>query len=96
MQATTPPAWRGRSPLALTFGLASCGGARIDPGSLRGRLASPATRKASDLSGAEAGEVARALQPVVGESDEWAWVELNYRPHAYQPPEPGGGQRPPA
>jgi len=32
-------------------------------------LASPATRKASDLSGAEAGEVARALQPVVDESD---------------------------
>ena len=26
MQATTPPAWRGRWPLALAFGLASCGG----------------------------------------------------------------------
>jgi hypothetical protein len=25
MQATTPPAWRGRWPLALAFGLASCG-----------------------------------------------------------------------
>ena len=26
----------------------------------------------------------------------WAWVELNYRPHAYQPPKPGDDQRPPA
>jgi hypothetical protein len=29
-------------------------------------------------------------------SDEWAWVELNYRPHAYQPPKPDADQRPPA
>jgi hypothetical protein len=29
-------------------------------------------------------------------SDEWAWVELNYRPHAYQPPKASDDQRPPA
>ena len=27
---------------------------------------------------------------------EWAWVELNYRPHAYQAPKPGDNQRPSA
>ena len=26
----------------------------------------------------------------------WAWVELNYRPHAYQPPKPSDDQRPSA
>jgi hypothetical protein len=29
-------------------------------------------------------------------SDVWAWVELNYRPHAYQPPKPDADQRPPS
>jgi len=29
------------------------------------------------------------------ELTQWAWVELNYRPHAYQPPQPGDDQRPP-
>ena len=29
-------------------------------------------------------------------SGEWAWVELNYRPHAYQPPKPDADQWPPA
>jgi hypothetical protein len=27
---------------------------------------------------------------------KWAWVELNYRPHAYQPPQRGEDQRPPS
>ena len=34
--------------------------------------------------------------PRGGEIAKWAWVELNYRPHAYQPPQPGEDQRPPA
>jgi hypothetical protein len=28
--------------------------------------------------------------------DEWAWVELNYRPHAYQPPKIDADRRPSA
>jgi hypothetical protein len=44
------------------------------------------TLKQCDLSDAEAEEVAQALQGVVEGSDQWAWVELNYRPHAYQRP----------
>jgi hypothetical protein len=40
--------------------------------------------KQSDLSDAEVEEVAYALQQVTDAAGEWAWVELNYRPHAYQ------------
>ena len=37
-----------------------------------------------DLSDGEIEEVAQALQQLTVGSGEWAWVELNYRPHAYQ------------
>jgi hypothetical protein len=37
-----------------------------------------------DLSDVEVKEVAQALQQLTDGSLEWAWVELNYRPHAYQ------------
>jgi hypothetical protein len=37
-----------------------------------------------ELSDGEIEEVAQALQQRTVGSGEWAWVELNYRPHAYQ------------
>jgi hypothetical protein len=40
--------------------------------------------KRHDLSDFEVEEVAQALQQPTDGSGEWAWVELNYRPHAYQ------------